>query len=90
MNEFNLIPPFDFRQVVLDPWVSPPSDFRWMMLMAFLVTATCGLIGNYLILRRMALVGDAISHSVLPGLALGFLLFGSLEIVPMMLGAVAA
>ena len=33
----------------------------------------CGLIGNYLILRRMALVGDAIGHSVLPGLAIAFL-----------------
>ena len=34
-------------------------------LMAFFVITSCGLIGNYLILRRMALVGDAISHSVL-------------------------
>ena len=41
--------------------------------MGFLVCAACGLAGNYLILRRMALVGDAISHSVLPGLAIAFL-----------------
>lgn len=41
--------------------------------MGFFVTASCGLTGVYLILRRMALVGDAISHSVLPGLALAFL-----------------
>jgi manganese/zinc/iron transport system permease protein len=41
--------------------------------MGFFVAAACGLVGNYLMLRRMALVGDAISHSVLPGIAIAFL-----------------
>lgn len=90
MNRLELIPAFDVQRVVIDPWVSASADFRWMMLMAFLVTAACGLIGNYLILRRMALVGDAISHSVLPGLVFGFLVFGSLGVGPMVLGAVVA
>ncbi len=90
MNLPDIIPAFDFQRVIADPWTSPSADFRWMMLMAFLVTAACGLIGNYLILRRMALVGDAISHSVLPGLVLGYLAFGSLGIGPMMAGAVVA
>ena len=58
--------------------------------MGFLVTAACGMIGNYLILRRMALVGDAISHSVLPGLAIAFLLMHSLKTVPMFIGALVA
>ncbi len=43
------------------------GSFGWIALMGFFVAAACGLVGNYLILRRMALVGDAISHSVLPG-----------------------
>jgi manganese/zinc/iron transport system permease protein len=54
------------------------------------VAAACGLIGNYLILRRMALVGDAISHSVLPGLAIAFLLAGSRGTLTMFLGALVA
>ena len=58
--------------------------------MGFLITAACGLIGNYLILRRMALVGDAISQSVLPGLAIAFLLSHSLNTVPMFIGALGA
>lgn len=85
-----LIPPFDFDVMVIAPWTTGIDTFGWMTLMAFLVTATCGLIGNYLILRRMALVGDAISHSVLPGLAGAYLLSGSLTLPTMMVGAISA
>lgn len=85
-----LIPTFDWQRVVVAPWTVDLDLYGWMMLMAFLVTTACGLIGNYLILRRLALVGDAISHSVLPGLVGGFLIFGSLGIWPMLIGAVAA
>jgi manganese/zinc/iron transport system permease protein len=88
MNE--LIRPFDAREVFVMPWTDGFVDFGWIMLMGFLVTAACGLIGNYLILRRMALVGDAISHSVLPGLAIAFLLANSRNTTAMFLGAMVA
>jgi len=71
MNE--LIPPFDWQYVVVSTWTESGAYYGWMFLMGFLVAASCGLVGNYLILRRMALVGDAISHSVLPGLAVAFI-----------------
>lgn len=58
--------------------------------MGFLVAGTCGLVGCFVILRRMALVGDAISHSILPGITLAFLITNSRDTLPMMLGAVAA
>jgi len=58
--------------------------------MGFLVAGTCGLVGCFVILRRMALVGDAISHSLLPGITLAFLLTHSRDTFPMMLGAVIA
>lgn len=58
--------------------------------MGFLVAGTCGLVGCFVILRRIALVGDAISHSLLPGITLAFLLTHSRDTLPMMLGAVAA
>lgn len=88
MNDF--IPVFDWNRVVIDPWTQQFSSTVWIVLMGFLATAACGLIGNYLILRRMALVGDAISHSVLPGLAVAFLFSGSLHIGSMFAGAVVA
>ena len=69
----SLIPPFDWHEVIVSPWTLGGHDTFWIVLMGFLVTASCGLIGVFLILRRMALVGDAISHSILPGLAGAFL-----------------
>jgi manganese/zinc/iron transport system permease protein len=68
-----LIPAFDFQRVIIEPWTIDRQHFLWVALMGFFVAAACGLTGVYLILRRMALVGDAISHSVLPGLAIAFL-----------------
>lgn len=46
-------------------------------------------IGVFMMLRRMSLMGDAIAHAVLPGVAVGFLLFG-LEILPMSIGGMIA
>jgi manganese/zinc/iron transport system permease protein len=50
----------------------------------------CAIPGNFLLLRRQALIGDAISHVVLPGIVLAFLVFGVIATGPMMLGAAAA
>ncbi len=63
-----LIPAFDWQQHVVAPWSTGLRPTLWIVLMGFFVATACGLIGNYLILRRMALVGDAISHSVLAGI----------------------
>lgn len=60
------------------------------MLAGTLAVVVCGLLGNFLLLRRMSLMGDAISHSVLPGLVAGFLIAGTRDSVPMFLGAAAA
>ena len=88
MNE--LIPAFSFQRVFVEPWTQPGGGFIWIALMGFFVTAACGLVGNYLILRRMALVGDAISHSVLPGIVIAFLLAKSRNSMAMFVGALAA
>ncbi len=85
-----LIPPFQFSRVFVEPWTSGFQSFFWIGLMGFLVATACGLIGNYLILRRMSLVGDAISHSVLPGLVLAFLLAQSRNTLAMFTGALIA
>jgi len=57
-------------------------------LMAGTLTAvTCGLLGNFLVLRKQSLMGDAISHSVLPGLVIAFLISETLNPAVMFLGA---
>jgi len=49
----------------------------------------CGPIGTILVIRRMSLMGDALSHAVLPGAAFGFIIAG-LSLPAMSLGGVAA
>src|SRR5437773_2784734 len=49
----------------------------------------CGPIGTILVIRRMSLMGDALSHAVLPGAALGFIIAG-LSLPAMSLGGLAA
>src|SRR5690606_17442339 len=52
--------------------------------------AACGLVGNYLVLRRMALIGDAVSHSILPGLVIAYLFSGTRGSAAMFAGALCA
>lgn len=54
-----------------------------------LAGGACALVGTFLVLRRMSMLGDAISHSVLPGIAVAFLITESRASVPMLLGAAA-
>jgi manganese/zinc/iron transport system permease protein len=70
------------------------QDFVMLSLTPLLIgiaaAVACALPGNFLLLRRQALIGDAISHVVLPGIVAGFLVTGLVATGPMMLGAAAA
>ncbi len=52
-------------------------DSVWTILVASLAAINCSLIGTYLVLRKMAMIGDAIAHSFLPGIVIAFFLTGS-------------
>lgn len=60
------------------------------LLAAILAGGTCGLLGSFLVLRRESLLGDALSHAVLPGIVVGFALTGLRSAGPMLLGALGA
>ncbi|WP_299749409.1 metal ABC transporter permease [uncultured Boseongicola sp.] len=60
------------------------------LLIGCLAAVACALPGNFLILRRQALIGDAISHVVLPGIVVAFLLTGTISATAMMFGAATA
>lgn len=54
-----------------------PLQYSFMqrsLIVAVLVGLLCAVVGSYLMVQRLALLGDAISHSVLPGLAVAFIL----------------
>jgi manganese/zinc/iron transport system permease protein len=60
------------------------------MVIGVLAAVACALPGNFLLLRRQALIGDAISHVVLPGIVAAFLVTGAVSTWPMMIGAAVA
>lgn len=66
-----------------------PLD-TWIVVVAALSAASCALLGVFLVLRRMSMMGDAISHAVLPGLAAGFLLTNTRDPLVMLAGAAGA
>ena len=65
-------------------------DVVWTLATAVTLALACALLGSFLALRRTLLLGDALSHAVLPGVVLAFLWSGSRELLPMLLGAGAA
>lgn len=67
-------------------WLLP----MWTIVVASLCGAMCAALGVWLVLQRQSMVGDALSHSVLPGLALVFIWFGTRATVPMLAGALVA
>jgi manganese/zinc/iron transport system permease protein len=59
----------------------------WIIAIGILSGVSASLLGNFLVLRRMSLLGDAISHAVLPGLVVAFLINQTRDSWTMLLGA---
>lgn len=60
-------------------WLVEPLSYSFMargMIAAVLVGIVCAAVGTYMVLRGMAFFGDALAHTILPGLALGYLISG--------------
>jgi manganese/zinc/iron transport system permease protein len=62
-------------------------DALYIILTASLFSISCGILGSFLIMRKMAMVGDAISHAVLPGIVFAFLITGTRDSFEMIMGA---
>lgn len=60
----------------------------WIVAVGVLCAVASALLGNFLVLRRMSMLGDAITHAVLPGLAVAFFVSHSRASLPMFIGAV--
>ncbi|PTL58836.1 metal ABC transporter permease [Paraconexibacter algicola] len=63
------------------------NDDLTIVLTAGLVATAAGLLGPFLVLRRVALMSDAVSHAVLPGIVVAFLVFQSRAPLPVIAGA---
>jgi len=63
-------------------------DAFWIIVTGFLVASSTGMLGNLLLLRKMSMMGDALSHAVLPGIVVAYLISGSRASVPLFAGAI--
>jgi len=60
-------------------WLLEPLRYEFIlrgMIAAMLVGVVCAVVGTYMVLRGMAFFGDALAHTILPGIALGYLVNG--------------
>lgn len=86
------------RDLVQTNWAEQVGRFftfrdesvRYALLGSVLLGLSCGLLGSFIVVRKMALVGDALSHAVLPGVALGFLWNMTKDPLAILIGATIA
>lgn len=73
-------------ELFIEPWTLGAWMWRGT-LTACLTAIPCGVLGVFLYLRRMSLMADALTHIALLGVVVAFLISGSMEPLPMLLGA---
>ncbi|RLT23050.1 MAG: metal ABC transporter permease [Chloroflexi bacterium] len=57
-------------------WLIAPFAYQFMqnaLIASLLIAATCGIIGSYVVLRRLAFIGDALAHTALPGVVIAYM-----------------
>lgn len=57
-------------------WLVAPFAYQFMqnaLIASLLIAATCGIIGSYVVLRRLAFIGDALAHTALPGVVIAYM-----------------
>ena len=81
---------FNEKMLNLSWFTDSGGMHAWAIATAAMVAAGCALVGTLLVVRRMSLVGDAISHAVLPGIVVAVLAGGRPGGVLVLVGAVAA
>jgi len=78
--------------MLYDLFLGPFVEFSFMRLAlvgCFALALGCAPIGLFLVLRRMSLVGDAMSHAILPGAAIAFIAYG-LSLTALSIGGLVA
>jgi manganese/iron transport system permease protein len=65
--------------ITLIDWLVKPLSYPFMqrgLIAAVLVGVVCAVVGTYVVLRGMAFFGDALAHTILPGVAVGYIISG--------------
>ncbi len=75
---------------IITKYLLEPIQYEFIqraLIASITIGISCGLIGTYIMLRRMSLIGDALAHAVLPGVVVSFIVAGKSEIA-LFIGAV--
>ena len=79
------------QSIDLSQWLQPFTQNWWQQTVTSVLAAVVlGVLGCFVVLRRMALIGDALSHAVLPGVVVALLVTGSTGVPALLLGALLA
>jgi manganese/iron transport system permease protein len=74
-------------------WLLQPLQYAFMqrgLIAAVIIGILCAVIGCYVVLRSMAFLGDALAHAILPGIAIAYLLGGSLIVGALVAAVIVA
>ena len=77
---------------IISSYIIEPLQYEFIqraLIASVTIGISTGLIGTYIMLRRMSLIGDALAHAVLPGVVISFMVAGKGQLT-LFLGAVAA
>ncbi len=74
-------------EIILEPLQY--AFMQWSLIVAITVGIICAVVGSYLMVQRLALLGDAISHSVLPGLAIAYIVGANIFVGAFIAGVIS-
>lgn len=82
-----MLTPLDFFADLTNPLL---TFLPKALVVSMLAAVVCGAVGCHVVLRKMAFIGDAVAHAVFPGIAMAFVLQGSLLLGGVVAGVVTA
>lgn len=74
-------------QTIIDFFSLQDYNIRYVVVGSILLSASAALVGSFIFLKKKALIGDAVSHSVLPGICIAFLAMGTKNTLGLIIGA---
>lgn len=74
-------------QTIIDFFSLQDYNIRYVVVGSVLLSASAALVGSFIFLKKKALIGDAVSHSVLPGICIAFLVMGTKNTLGLIIGA---
>ncbi|NDH17620.1 MAG: metal ABC transporter permease, partial [Opitutae bacterium] len=80
----------DWFENMMRFWTFEDTSMRVIVVGVLLIGINCGLMGGYIVTRRLSMFGDTLSHAVLPGIAVGFSLSQSRNDWALMSGAIVS